>query len=117
MTDQAGLRSFKSLRDAEKGDSIEFVYRGVKVTGKVVHVKKNGVKTVALGEVHLNYFDERWVDVRCDARKGSLMKVYIVYVDGEEVRPYIKAGSHNAAERKAQAKYPGQSVSVAYTEV
>lgn len=44
------------------------------------------------------------------------MKTYIVYVDGYE-RGYIKAGSHNAAEKKAQAKYPGRNVSVAYTEI
>lgn len=44
------------------------------------------------------------------------MKTYIVYVDGIEVG-YIKAGSHNAAERKAQAKHPGKSVMVAYTEL
>ena len=44
------------------------------------------------------------------------MKSYIVYVDGEEVG-MIKAASHNAAEKKAQAKYPGRHVSVAYTEV
>ena len=44
------------------------------------------------------------------------MKTYIVYVNGEE-KGMIKAGSHNAAEKKAQAKFPGQQVSVAYTEV
>jgi hypothetical protein len=44
------------------------------------------------------------------------VKVYVVYVDGEEVG-MIKAASHNAAERKAQKKYPGRNVSVAYTEV
>ena len=44
------------------------------------------------------------------------MKTYIVYVNGDEVG-YIKAASHNAAEKKAQAKYPGKQVSVAYTEV
>lgn len=44
------------------------------------------------------------------------MKTYIVYVDGVEVG-MIKAGSHNAAEKKAQKKFPGKSVSVAYTEV
>ena len=44
------------------------------------------------------------------------MKTYIVYVDGNEVGT-LKAGSHNAAEKKAQKKYPGKSVSVAYTEV
>jgi hypothetical protein len=44
------------------------------------------------------------------------MKAYIVYVDGIEVR-VIKAGSHNAAEKKAQKLYPGRNVSVAYTEV
>jgi len=44
------------------------------------------------------------------------MKVYIVYVDGTETCK-IKAGSTNAAEKKAQAKFPGKSISVAYTEV
>ena len=43
------------------------------------------------------------------------MKSYIVYVDGEEVG-VIKAASHNAAEKKAQKKYPGRQVMVAYTE-
>lgn len=47
------------------------------------------------------------------------MKTYIVYVDGEELPrdKWLKAGSHNAAEKKAKAKYPGRQVSVAYTEV
>ena len=45
------------------------------------------------------------------------MKVYIVYVEGEEVKPMIKAGSQNAALKKAQAKYPGKQVDVVYTEV
>jgi hypothetical protein len=47
------------------------------------------------------------------------MKTYIVYVDGVELprSQWIKAGGHNAAEKKAQAKYPGKQVSVAYTEV
>jgi hypothetical protein len=46
------------------------------------------------------------------------MKTYIVYVDGVEMPDYIKAGSHNAAEKKAKAKYPNaSSVSVAYTEI
>jgi len=49
------------------------------------------------------------------------MKAYIVYVDGKEVG-VIRAGSHNAAERKAQTKYKcphGEAfhVSVAYTEL
>jgi hypothetical protein len=58
------------------------------------------------------------------------MKTYIVYVNGIEVG-YIKAGSHNSAEKKAKEKY-GQAppdgffrvmcndvphVSVAYTEI
>lgn len=50
------------------------------------------------------------------------MKTYIVYVNGDEAmsngKPaYIKAGSHNAAEKKAQARYPGKDVQVVYTEV
>jgi hypothetical protein len=54
------------------------------------------------------------------------MKTYIVYVDGEEVKvngktDYLKAGSQNAAEKKAIAKYgpanPGKNIMVAYTEV
>lgn len=44
------------------------------------------------------------------------MKTYIVYVDGVECG-YIKAGSHNSAEKKAQKKYPGHNVSVVYTEI
>ena len=44
------------------------------------------------------------------------MKMYIVYVDGREVG-MIKAGSQNAAEKKAKAKYPTANVMVAYTEV
>jgi hypothetical protein len=44
------------------------------------------------------------------------MKTYIVYVNGEEAG-LIKAASHNAAEKKAQAQHPGQNVQVAYTEV
>ncbi len=44
------------------------------------------------------------------------MKTYIVYVNGVEAG-VIKAASHNAAEKKAQAKHPGKNVSVAYTEL
>jgi hypothetical protein len=50
------------------------------------------------------------------------MKSYIVFVKGNEVG-IIKAGSHNAAEKKAKAKYPKEAaehplnVTVAYTEV
>lgn len=44
------------------------------------------------------------------------MKTYIVYVDGVETG-YVKAGSHNAAEKKAAKKHPGKNVSVAYTEL
>lgn len=44
------------------------------------------------------------------------MKTYIVYVNGNE-KGMIKAASQNAAEKKAQAKYPNQQISVAYTEV
>jgi len=48
------------------------------------------------------------------------MKTYIVYVKGVEQKEYIKAGSHNAAEKKAQKKFPHvkpHEVSVAYTEI
>lgn len=44
------------------------------------------------------------------------MKTYILYLDGVEVG-YIKAGSHNAAERKAAKKYPGHHIMVTYTEL
>ena len=45
------------------------------------------------------------------------MKTYIVYVNGIEMG-YIKAGSHNSAEKKAQKKYGMQGhVDVAYTEL
>lgn len=48
------------------------------------------------------------------------MKTYIVYVNGEQQTGYVKAASHNAAEKKARAKYPkveSWRVSVAYTEI
>lgn len=54
------------------------------------------------------------------------MKTYIVYVNGIEVG-YIKAGSHNSAEKKAKKKHAPirshdgfhdeSAVSVAYTEL
>jgi hypothetical protein len=47
------------------------------------------------------------------------MKTYIVYVNGVEVG-YIKAGSHNAAEKKAQKRHKNvepYKVSVVYTEL
>lgn len=45
------------------------------------------------------------------------MKTYIVYgKDGNELG-YIKAGSHNSAEKKALAKYGVRFGSVAYTEL
>jgi hypothetical protein len=45
------------------------------------------------------------------------MKIYIVYnAQGYEIG-LIKAGSHNAAEKKARKKFEGQKVSVAYTEL
>jgi len=45
------------------------------------------------------------------------MKTYICYVDGVEQDTYIKASGHNAAEKKAQKKYPKQNISVCYTEI
>lgn len=44
------------------------------------------------------------------------MKTYIVYDEQGNERGYIKAGSHNAAEKKAKAKY-GPLASVVYTEL
>jgi hypothetical protein len=58
----------------------------------------------------------RMTSLRARRRKVRTMKLYIIYVDGEECGT-VRAASHNAAERKAQAKYPGRNVSVAYTEV
>jgi hypothetical protein len=48
------------------------------------------------------------------------MKTYIVYVCGIETPPCIKAGSHNAAEKKAQKRHPNlepHQVMVVYTEI
>lgn len=45
------------------------------------------------------------------------MKTYIVYVDGEEKEGYLKANSHNDAERKAKELYPLNDVQVVYTEI
>ena len=39
------------------------------------------------------------------------MKTYIVYVDGEEAKEYIKAASHNAAEKKAQKEISRERMS------
>jgi hypothetical protein len=44
------------------------------------------------------------------------VKTYIVYDREGNERGYIKAASHNAAEKKAKAKY-GPLASVAYTEL
>ena len=44
------------------------------------------------------------------------MKTYIVYVEGSEVG-YIKAASHNAAEKAARKRHPGKQVQVVYTEI
>jgi hypothetical protein len=44
------------------------------------------------------------------------MKTYIVFLDGIEAG-VLKAGSHDAAEKKAVKKYHGRNVSVAYTEM
>lgn len=49
------------------------------------------------------------------------MKTYIIYLDGVQWGT-VKAGSHNAAEKKARAKVAKQfngfrNVSVEYTEV
>jgi hypothetical protein len=44
------------------------------------------------------------------------VKVYLVFVDGIEVGK-LRAKSHNAAEKKAAALYPGRSVMVSYTEI
>ena len=62
--------------------------------------------------------------LRLDANAGAdtitSMKTYIVYVNGIETAPYVKAASDNAAEKKAQKRHSNvkpQNVSVAYTEV
>lgn len=44
------------------------------------------------------------------------MKTYIVYNDAGEEIGYIKARSHNSAEKKAIARY-GKFVHVSYTEI
>jgi hypothetical protein len=48
------------------------------------------------------------------------MKVYIIYLNGEELprSQWIKAANHNAAEKKARAKHPTvESVIVSETEI
>lgn len=44
------------------------------------------------------------------------MKTYLVFVNGVQAG-MLKAANHNAAEKKAKAKFPGLAVSVEYTEV
>jgi len=52
----------KKIEEAQKGDRVEITYRGEKVTGKVMYVKKDGTVTVAT-ENHSDP-DVDWVDVR-----------------------------------------------------
>lgn len=59
---------------------------------------------------------ERLVFPSNNGREVLNVKTYIVYINGVEAGK-IKAASHNAAEKKAQAKNPGKQVSVEYTEV
>lgn len=44
------------------------------------------------------------------------MKTYIVYDREGRALAYIKAGSHNSAEKKAVSRF-GEGVSVTYTEL
>jgi hypothetical protein len=44
------------------------------------------------------------------------MKTYIVFDQNGNAQGMIKAGSHNAAEKKAQEKF-GKMASVSYTEI
>jgi prolyl-tRNA editing enzyme YbaK/EbsC (Cys-tRNA(Pro) deacylase) len=46
----------------------------------------------------------------------EIMKTYIVYADGVKESGYIKAGSHNAAEKRVRDAL-GPRAMVAYTEV
>lgn len=45
------------------------------------------------------------------------MKTYIVYVNGVEQPELIKAGSHNAAEKKAQKRYVSHEEVLNYQRV
>ena len=61
------------------------------------------------------------ITIRCYNKN---MKHYIVYLNGQEQKELITAGSHNAAEKKAQKKYCSSpwlntpsSVQVVYTEI
>ena len=63
------------LEGAKKGDMVNVTYRGEKVTGKVVQVKKDGTVTVNIEKTKDNpggHSDEdvAWVDFRVNKAKG-----------------------------------------------
>lgn len=53
---------FKTIGEACKGDSVQLVYRGENVTGRVFRVKKDGTRSIQIdvdeGE------DPIWVDIK-----------------------------------------------------
>ena len=54
--------------------------------------------------------------INLNRKDKDRMKTYIVYDGNGNEAGYIKAKSHNDAEKKAIKKY-GQNASVAYTEL
>jgi len=61
------------IEKAKKGDRVEVTYKGEKVTGKVVSVKKDGTVTVDLSGQHSDE-DVGYVDVRLKAGKEASLR-------------------------------------------
>lgn len=89
---------------AAKGDKVQFVYRGQVVTGTVVRVKKDGVRTVKLDDN--DYFEEEMVDVKPSAARKYVLVDYDFdrskskYIEAAteplSLQEFIDANAHDA---------------------
>jgi hypothetical protein len=64
-------RDIVPIGTSERGDRVQFLYRGVPVSGRVAHVKKDGTRTVVvtLAEIEENWpgsgeGEDFWIDVK-----------------------------------------------------
>ena len=56
------MSDLKTIDQAVKGDRVSFTFKGYKVTGVVVRVKKDGTKTVEADDKFEDEFDEKVFD-------------------------------------------------------
>lgn len=88
---------------AAKGDKVQFVYRGRVVTGKVVRVKKDGIRTV---ELDGDDFDEVMVDVKPSVARKYVLVDYefdraagrytMEHEEAVSLQEFIDANAHDA---------------------